>query len=213
MRAIFPLLALALLAHSTHADDWPQWRGPMRDGVWREAMTTSGNDSIATPVCIGDRLLISGLMFKLDAAKPAATIVWPENLAPAKRILSKTSTPLLAGESVFSATQKGDLVCLDARTGREIWRSDKVTDHKAGPSIHLTPNGDAVFLYTNRGDIIRARLTAAGCEEISRAQLIEPVRHFGGRKVTWSPPAYANRHVFVRNEREIVCASLAADGR
>jgi hypothetical protein len=36
---------------------------------------------------------------------------------------------------------------------------------------------------------------------------------FGGRKVTWSPPAYANRRIFVRNEREIICASLAAEAR
>jgi outer membrane protein assembly factor BamB len=181
--------------------------------LWREAMTTSGNDSVATPVCTGDRLLISGLMFKLDADKPAATIVWPENLTATKRILSSTSTPLLTGDAVFSATQKGDLVCLDAHTGKELWRADKVTDHRTGPSIHITPNGGAAFLYTNRGELIRARLTAAGYEEISRTQLLDPVMPFGGRKITWSPPAYANRHVFVRNEREILCASLAAGER
>jgi outer membrane protein assembly factor BamB len=181
--------------------------------LWREAVTTSANDSVATPVCIGDRLLISGLMFKLDANKPAAKIVWPEDSGPAKRILSNTSTPLLTADAVFSATQKGDLVCLDPRTGAELWRTDKVTDRKAGSSIHLTPNGSAVFLYTNRGELIRARLTAAGYEEISRALLIEPVTPFGGRKLTWSPPAYANRHIFVRNERKLICASLDADAR
>src|SRR3954469_24822805 len=32
------LVALALLiAMPIRADDWPQWRGPNRDGVWREA--------------------------------------------------------------------------------------------------------------------------------------------------------------------------------
>ena len=178
--------------------------------LWREAVTTSGNDSIATPVCDGDRLLVSGMMFRLDHEKPAASVLWPENFTPSKRILSNTSTPLLAGDSVFSATLKGDLVCLDSRTGQERWRSDKVTDHKSGTSIHITPNGDTAFLYTNRGELIRARLTAAGCEEISRTQLIDPLTPFAGRKVTWSPPAYAGRCVFVRNEREIVCASLAA---
>ncbi|TFH19360.1 MAG: dehydrogenase, partial [Myxococcales bacterium] len=30
------LLVLALVATTAHADDWPQWRGPTRDGVWRE---------------------------------------------------------------------------------------------------------------------------------------------------------------------------------
>jgi outer membrane protein assembly factor BamB len=26
----------------------------------------------------------------------------------------------------------------------------------------------------------------------------------------WTPPAYANRHIFARNDEELVCASLAA---
>lgn len=29
--------ALILVASLAHAEDWPQWRGPHRDGVWREA--------------------------------------------------------------------------------------------------------------------------------------------------------------------------------
>ena len=178
---------------------------------WREPMTTSNNDAVATPVCVGDLLLVGGLMFQLDAEKPAAKILWPENRGVAKRVLSSTSTAMLTSDLVFSATNKGDLVCLDARTGAEIWRTDKITDHKTGPSIHITPNGDTAFLYTNAGELIHARLTRAGYEEISRTPLLAPVYLFAGRKVTWSPPAFADRHIFVRSEREIVCASLAAD--
>src|SRR4030095_1292904 len=127
-----------------------------------------------------------------------------------RRLLSNTSTPMLAADFVFSATSQGDLVCLDAQTGKELWRTNKVTDHERGVSIHLTPNDDAVFLYTNRGELIRARLTAAGYEEISRARILEPVYRYGTRKVAWSAPAFANRHVYARSERELVCASLAA---
>ena len=39
MKTIFPLAAVLLLFASQtflSADDWPQWRGPNRDGVWRE---------------------------------------------------------------------------------------------------------------------------------------------------------------------------------
>ena len=68
---------------------------------------------------------------------------------------------------------------------------------------------NAVFLFNNLGELIRARLTRAGYEELGRAKLIEPEMPFGGRKITWSPPSYANGHVFVRNDRESVCASLA----
>jgi hypothetical protein len=38
----------------------------------------------------------------------------------------------------------------------------------------------------------------------------EPTSPFGGKKCAWTQPVYANRHVFARNEKELVCASLAA---
>lgn len=178
---------------------------------WREPMTTSGNDAIATPVSAGDQLLISGLMLKLASDRPAASVLWPDNRGVTKRVLSNTSTPLLADGLVISATNKGDLVCLDAETGAELWKTDKVTDRPTGPSIHITPNGDTAFLFTNLGDLIQARLTRTGYEELGRTHLLDPVMPFAGRKVTWSAPSYANRCIFVRNERELVCASLAAE--
>src|SRR5260370_23368572 len=33
---VFALLLLCLVATIAHADDWPEWGGPQRDGVWRE---------------------------------------------------------------------------------------------------------------------------------------------------------------------------------
>lgn len=85
-----------------------------------------------------------------------------------------------------------------------------MTDLKNGASIHLTPNGDSVLLYTDKGELIRAQFSPKGYKEISRARLLEPTFPFGGRKVAWPPPAYANRHVFARNGKELICASLAA---
>jgi hypothetical protein len=56
-------------------------------------------------------------------------------------------------------------------------------------------NGDSVFLYTDRGELIRAQLTARGYNEISRVALLAPTFPFAGRKVAWPPPAYANGYV------------------
>jgi hypothetical protein len=58
--------------------------------------------------------------------------------------------------------------------------------------------------------LIRARLSVTGYEEINRVKVIEPMYPFGGRKVVWSPPAFAHHCICVRNERELICASLAA---
>jgi len=176
---------------------------------WREEFRTPGDMAVATPTFSNHRLLICGLMMKLDADKPAASVLWPETRAVTKRVLSNTSTAFLQGDYVFSAKTSGELICLEAGTGKQVWQTNSVTSLKNGSSIHLTPNGDAVFLFTDRGDLIRAQLTPQGYREISRAHLLEPTSPFGDRKCAWTPPAYANRHIFARNDEELVCASLA----
>ena len=177
---------------------------------WRERMVTSSNDAISSPVSHGDWLLIGGLMLELKADKPAASVLWPATRAVSRRVLSNTSTALLRGDHVFSAKSSGELVCLEARTGKQVWETDKVTDLKGGASIHLTPAGDVVFLYNEKGELILAELSAKGYQEISRSRLLEPTYPFGGRKCAWAPPAYANGHVFARSDTELVSASLAA---
>ena len=178
--------------------------------LWRELVRTPGDMAVATPVFSGQRLYVAGLMFQFEAGKSKPSVLWPEARAATKRILSNTSTGLLQGDFLFSARSSGELVCLEAETGKEVWQTNTVTELKNGASIHLTPCGDGVFLFTDRGDLIHARLTRQGYREISRAHLLEPTSPYGDRKCAWSPPAYANRHVFVRNDAELVCASLAA---
>jgi len=175
---------------------------------WREPMTTSNNDSAATPVFHGNRLLVSGLMLDLSADSPR--FLWPEIRTPSKRVLSNTSTAVLQGEYVFSARGLGELVCLEAATGRQIWSTNSLTASKNGASINITPQGGGFFLFTDEGNLIRAQLSPAGYREISRSHLIDPTWPFGQTKFVYAPPAFANRHVFARNEGEVVCASLEA---
>jgi outer membrane protein assembly factor BamB len=102
-------------------------------------------------------------------------------------------------------------VCLSAKTGEELWVTERVTDVKPGASIHVTSIGGGALLYTDRGELIRARLTETGYQEQSRTRLLEPTTPFSGRNVAWPPPAYANRRIYVRNDKELICASLAAE--
>src|SRR6185436_17217247 len=117
---------------------------------------------------------------------------------------------MLRGDYVYSAKSNGELVCLEAATGKQIWENTNVTELKFGASIHLTPNGDVTFLFTDEGNLILARLTPDGYRELSRVHLLEPTSDLGTRKFTWVPPVYANRCVYARNDRELLCASLAA---
>jgi len=177
---------------------------------WRETLRTPGDMAVSTPVFADPWLLIAGLMLKLDVQKPAVSLVWPDSRVATKRVLSNTSTALLQDGYVYSAKISGELVCLEASTGNQVWQTNTVTDLKNGSSIHLTPNGDSVLLFTNEGNLIRARLSPRGYHELARVHLLDGTHPFNGRNVVWPPPAYANRHVFARNDKELICASLAA---
>ncbi len=75
----------------------------------------------------------------------------------------------------------------------------------------MVRHDDKVWLFNERGELLIGRLSPTGFEEISRTKLLEPTKvqldQRGG--VCWSHPAFADRHVFARNDDEIVCASLA----
>ncbi len=57
-----------------------------------------------------------------------------------------------------------------------------------------------MFLFTDEGNLILTRLAPGGYREISRVHLLKPTSVLGTRRFAWIPPAYANRHVFARND-------------
>jgi len=160
---------------------------------------------IPTPVVSGNRLLVNGLMFTLDAGKPAASVVWPARKPDGQ--LSDTTTAIFHGDLVFSHKKPDRLVCLEASSGRPLWETQQVKS-----SMHsLTRCGDGAFLLTDQGELIRVRLGARGYEEAGRAALLKPTCKEARGFMLYAAPAYANRHVFARNDEELICASLCND--
>jgi outer membrane protein assembly factor BamB len=179
--------------------------------LWRQNVASGGNYAVPTPVWRDDLLLLDGLMLKLNSDRPGASILWPEDTRPVQIHVSDTSTPLLQDAVVFLPTTKGSLVCRDAMTGKQLWQSDQISS-KNGPSLHMTsvPSIRCVLLFTDRGDLLLSRLTAGGYQELGSFHLLEPTAECGQQKMAWVPPAYSGQCVFARNDKELVCASLAA---
>ena len=69
---------------------------------------------------------------------------------------------------------------------------------------------DRFWLFNESGELIIAKLTREGYEEIDRAAVIEPSNNAFGRPVVWSMPAFANRRAYIRSDSEIICVDLAA---
>lgn len=178
---------------------------------------------VAPPVWDRQRLLVSsfftgGMMIKLDDAKPAARILWrgkSESEINTDGLHALISAPMIDGDYVYGICSYGQLRCLDARTGQRLWETQAATGEKARwAAAHLVRNGARYFISNDRGELILARLRPEGYQEISRTKLIEPTSNSGNRReagaVSWSHPAFANGHIFARNDREILCASLEA---
>ena len=72
----------------------------------------------------------------------------------------------------------------------------------------MVKNGSRYFLFSETGDLIIARLSPQGYDEVSRMHLIDPVNTDPGRPVVWTLPAFANRRVYVRNDQELICVDL-----
>lgn len=180
---------------------------------WREETSTGGSPGtagVSTPVFQRNYLLVSGWMLQLETDRPGARTLWPESKGVARRILSDTSTGVILGDYAYSAKSGGEFVCVKAASGEEIWKTSALTESGSGASIHITVHDDTVFLFNDRGELIQARLTQGGCQEISRTKIIEPTSPFGSRKLAWSAPSFAHKNIYVRNDRELICASLAA---
>ena len=120
------------------------------------------------------------------------------------------STPSFEDDYVYGVDSYGELRCLDARTGERIWEDLTAVPKSRWGTIHMVRNGERMWMFNERGELLIATLSPQGFHEISRAKLIEPttdqLEQRGG--VCWSHPAYAYQHVFARNDRELVCASL-----
>ena len=176
--------------------------------------------TIPTPRQMGDLLFLTcfyngSWALRLDPDKPAATTIWQSQRVSEKNtdaLHSTLSTPFLEDGYIYGVCSYGQLRCLKAETGQRLWETFNATtpDGKEmrWANAFIVKNQDRFFLFNEKGDLIIAHLSPKGYEEISRAHVIDPVNRDAGRLVVWSHPAFAHRHMFVRNDQEILCVDL-----
>ncbi len=187
---------------------------------WTHPFPSNAGLSVATPRQLGDILFLTtfyngSLALRLDPSKPAATPIWRSKKVSERDtdgLHSIIPTPFLEDGYIYGVCSYGQLRCLKAETGDRLWETLQATTSDGKETrwgnAFLVKNGDRFFLFNEKGDLIIARLTPKGYEEISRAHLLEPTNRDAGRDVVWTHPAFANRSVYVRNDREIICADL-----
>jgi len=152
------------------AQDWPQWRGPNRDAkvsgftapaTWPKELTQKWKTTVgtgdATPALVGDKLYV----FTRQGEEEVTTCLnaadgkelWKDKYAaqavtgPAARHPGPRSSPAIADGKVVTVGVAGILSCLDAASGKLIWRKDpfpKVTPKFFAATSPIIVDGMAI---------------------------------------------------------------------
>jgi outer membrane protein assembly factor BamB len=194
--------------------------------IWSAAYPTRMAMAACTPAAFEDRVCVSGqwdgtAMFKVLPDKKDAALLWsikgditPETTFRTGGFNSAISTVLFDGSHVYGVSMYGEFCGLDAATGHRIWTSLALTGDTIPRdkwfTAFLVPHDKQCFIFTERGDLHIASLSAAGCALLGKAHLLNPDMPVADRKVIWSHPAFANRCIYVRNNSELIAVSLAA---
>jgi outer membrane protein assembly factor BamB len=151
--ALFCAIALLTMAAGKTAPvaEWPQWRGPLRNGLSSEtgllkqwpadgpkAIWSISNlgEGYGSPAVKADRLYVHGTraaqssVFCLNRAD-GKTIwsVWLGPTGPNDRGNGPRGTPTLDGDRVYALTENGDLACLRERDGSTVWSKNILKEY------------------------------------------------------------------------------------
>ena len=187
---------------------------------WSVPFAVESALSVASPVYQSEtrRLLVSSfyngsVQLRLDESKPAAEVIWRGKSSSERTtdgLHALMCTPYVEDGFIYGVCSYGQLRCLDAATGKRRWETLAATGEGRWWNAFLVRHGEKTIICNEQGDIIFARLSSDGYEELSRTKLIEPTNPIQRRMTVWSHPAFANRSVYARNDKEIICADLAA---
>ncbi len=165
------------LAAQTPSGDWPQWRGPNRDGVaaaftapqaWPERLTQRWKVEVglgyATPLVVGNRVYIfaregdNEVMSALDA--DTGKVVWKSAGYPATFEMQSATrghgpgpkaTPVFLDGRLYAVGMTGVVTAYDAATGKQLWQ-DRGTGALPMFTTHsFSPVIDRGLLIVHRG--------------------------------------------------------------
>jgi outer membrane protein assembly factor BamB len=188
-------------------------RYPSKGRIQRPAVT------IACPRPWANQLIVTSfyngamLIEVTPGDPPTAKVVWEsksDNPMKPDTLSTTMTTPIFKGDYVYGICGFGELRCLDAKTGKQLWTQMDVVEKKKAfcGTAFIIPNGQRYFIWNDQGDLILADLTPEKYVEFGRVHLLEPVHEARGRNVVWSHPAFAQKCMFARNFKEIICVEL-----
>ncbi len=177
--------------------------------LWAFPFTTEYDCNTAGPVQIdSDHFLISAgenhgsiiLNLSVDEDKFSVREAW-SSLGKSSQLRAEWQTPVIHDGHLYGLDNVGgagpitNLVCIRLSDRKTVWQKVRF-----GKSNLILADGK-LFLTTMNGEVVIVEASPAAFKELSRATIMETTRH---------APALANRHLFVRDDKEVICIDVRA---
>ncbi len=137
-------------AQSTSSTDWPQWRGPDRNGISKESglmkqwpasgpsrvwMTSNLGAGFGSIAVQGDRIYVQGMQGRASMVsslnRADGQVVWSKVIGTGlnnERGPGPRGTPTIDGDLLYVLTENGDLTCLRIQDGTRVWQRNILAD-------------------------------------------------------------------------------------
>jgi outer membrane protein assembly factor BamB len=159
--------------------------------LWQIPFPDDWNENIVTPVFAGDVVIISGVRkgtfgYRLEVVGSTWT---PRQVWHNADVTMYMSTPVADGEYVygFSNKRKGQIFCLDRRTGVLKW----ATEGRSGMNAAIQSAGPNLLVLTTEGELIVAARNPEKFEELRRYKVAD------GQ--TWAHPVVLGSRIVIRD--------------
>lgn len=162
--------------------------------LWRFPWQTEYDVNAAAPIVTEEGIFITSgynhgcALVDVRGAEPA--VRWQS-----RDLVGHFNSPVLFKGFIYGIGDPGNLVCIEAKTGRLAW-SQK--GFEKGGVVGV--DGLLIALGGDKGDLVLIEMTPDAYRELGR------MRPLGGR--SWTAPIVAGRKLFVRNQKKLVCLAL-----
>ena len=220
-RSIAAALWLSFLPVASYADDWPQWRGPNRDGVWNESGILTQFDSPSlepewrSPVGSGysgptvseGRVYVTSRLEKPNQVEQVHCLdrltgeeIW-KHVYDCEYVdigypLGPRASVAVSDGKAYALGAMGHFHCLDAATGRVLWQKDLSSEYDTSMpiwGIASSPLVDDERVYLQVGGAPDACIVA-----FDKDSGVEQWRSLNG-KASYSAP-----HFIQQNDRRLL---------
>ena len=193
------------------------------ESYWSLPLKPNYGMAVMTPQFFDNKIFASGIgrvgaMIELAADKPDAKFLWKGK--PKTAVYSCNGTPLIVDGVIYgSDIDRSSLIAASVEDGKRFLETQEpvvAEEYRTGGRhgtvflTHHEKNGQ-FWMVNEGGDLILAELSKKEYKELGRQHVLEPTNEAFGRPVVWSSPAFSDKSIFMRNDKELVRLDLSAE--